>query len=523
MNWFSRLPVAPRLVIGCGALIVLLFIAAGVGVWGNLRVSAQVDRLASTDSGRQQLLAAWRLASAVNGQRTASLLATSSPQTARQLKEQIEHTSAQIGELQKQVESGVGDAEGRRLLQDLGQLRAAYLDARKASLAAKDAGDADALQAVVHSRFEPALAAYNAGQQRIVEWEGAQIRARSLEAAGAARLCARIVAGLCVAGALFGALFARLMAQSITRPLRVACAAARSVAEGDLAMTIAADGRDEMSTMLRSLAAMQDALRGVVAEVRGGVDAVAAAAGQIAAGNNDLSGRTEQQAASVEEISASMAEMASQLARNAGAAQEAHRVASAAAAIAVEGGTAVARVVATMGEISGASRRIAEIIAVIDGISFQTNILALNAAVEAARAGEQGRGFAVVAGEVRALARRSAQAAREIKQLIGESVERVDGGTRDVGNAGRTIGELVAQVQRVQALISDISSGTSAQSTGIGEVNAAMVHLDRMTQRNAALVEQSMGAANTLNAEATRLTASVARFRLSRDATSAAT
>jgi methyl-accepting chemotaxis protein len=253
----------------------------------------------------------------------------------------------------------------------------------------------------------------------------------------------------------------------------------------------------------------------VVGEVRNGVESVSTASGEIAAGNQDLSSRTEQQASSLQETAASMEELTTTVKQSADNARQANQLANTASEAASKGGAVVGQVVSTMEEITASSRKIADIISVIDGIAFQTNILALNAAVEAARAGEQGRGFAVVAGEVRNLAQRSAQAAREIKTLISDSVEKVDAGSKQVAEAGATMNEIVTQVRRVTDLIGEISSAALEQSSGIGQVNEAITQMDQVTQQNAALVEQSAAAAASLKAQANQLAEAVAVFKLS--------
>jgi methyl-accepting chemotaxis protein len=288
-------------------------------------------------------------------------------------------------------------------------------------------------------------------------------------------------------------------------------AAARTAAEGDLSQPIATAHPDSVAGSLES---MRRRIAAVVGEVRSGVESVSTASREIAQGNQDLSSRTEQQASNLQQTAASMEQMTSSVKTSAENARQANQLAASASEVAQRGGAVVNDVVATMDEISAQSRKIAEIIGVIDGIAFQTNILALNAAVEAARAGEQGRGFAVVAGEVRNLAQRSAQAAREIKVLISESVTRVEGGAVLVNDAGRTMSEIVSQVQRVTDLIGEITSSTMEQSSGLSQVNQAVTQLDQVTQQNAALVEQSAAAATSLSEQAQRLAQSVSVFRV---------
>jgi methyl-accepting chemotaxis protein len=345
---------------------------------------------------------------------------------------------------------------------------------------------------------------------------------RASQAVGAADASARRsqwAMGLAALAVLLGgALIARLTANSIVRPLRAAALAAELIARGDLSHDIRSEGRDEAAEMLRALAAMQAALRELVGQVRTGVDSVGTASGEIAQGNADLSNRTEAQASRLQQTASSMEQMTAALAQSADSARAARQLADGASEVAARGGEVVKRVVTTMADIESASRRIADIIGTIDGIAFQTNILALNAAVEAARAGEQGRGFAVVAGEVRSLAQRSATAAREIKALIGASTERVDAGSALVGEAGRTMEEIVNQVRRVTDLIGDIGTSTQEQSQGIGAVNGAVAELDRMTQQNAALVEQSAAAAQSMSQQAQVLAGAVGAFKLDKAA-----
>ncbi len=304
-----------------------------------------------------------------------------------------------------------------------------------------------------------------------------------------------------------------LNSKSITDPIGYAQVVAEAIADGDLTRPIRLEGRDEATALLAALARMQDSLRRVVGQVHESSQSIQFSSAEVASGNNDLSHRTEQAAGSRQQTAGSMQQLTHSVQQSAESARHASELASSASQVAERGGAVVAQVVTTMREINTASRRIADIIGSIDGIAFQTNILALNAAVEAARAGEQGRGFAVVASEVRSLAQRSAQAAREIKTLIGASVDKVDAGTRLVKDAGSTMGDIVASVQRVADIIREISSATQQQSQGIGQVNGAVSTLDQMTQQNAALVEESAAAAESLKDQAGRLNTVVVRFQ----------
>ena len=313
---------------------------------------------------------------------------------------------------------------------------------------------------------------------------------------------------------LLAALLAFWLARNITRPLRRAVELAQQVAQGDLSAKVEVTSKDETGQLLAALKDMNTSLVGIVGQVRQGTDTIATASSQIAAGNLDLSSRTEQQASSLEETAASMEELTSTVRQNADNARQANQLAVSASSVALKGGSVVGQVVGTMGEINASSRKIADIIGVIDSIAFQTNILALNAAVEAARAGEQGRGFAVVATEVRSLAQRSAAAAKEIKTLIGVSVDKVEQGSQQVAEAGRTMDEIVHSVRRVTDIMAEIMAASQEQTQGIEQINQAIVQMDQVTQQNAALVEEAAAATQALQEQAADLTRVVGVFKL---------
>jgi methyl-accepting chemotaxis protein len=339
-----------------------------------------------------------------------------------------------------------------------------------------------------------------------VNEEAAMVYARTLA----------VVGGLAVAAVVLCVLAGLTVARSVTKPIGQAVGVARAISEGDLTARFHSAGSDEVAELLRALQQMNDSLVRIVGSVRSGAQEVATGSVQIASASTDLSQRTEEQASSLQQTAASMEQLTAAVKQNAGTAREASRLADDARQAARKGGEVVSEVVDTMRDIESSSRRIAEIIGVIDDIAFQTNILALNAAVEAARAGMQGRGFAVVAAEVRVLAQRSAAAAKDIKDLIGASVRRVDAGARLVGEAGASVGEIVTLVQRVADLIERITTSSLEQSAGIGQVSQALTELDRVTQANAAMVEESAAAADGLRAQAASLVREVDAFRLAR-------
>ncbi|MBL8346850.1 MAG: MCP four helix bundle domain-containing protein [Rubrivivax sp.] len=419
-----------------------------------------------------------------------------------------------IDETVKAYSEALFTAEGRERFTKLPPLLAGFWQHGEANIGLIQEGKkADAFAYLVDKTI-PARNALLAELASTVKFQEDQLRADLQEVERAAAGTLYLLVGLLVATMTGLLAFAWHIAAVLQRRVAQSRGVAERVRDGDLTRPVQDGAHDEFSPLLAALGEMQDSLTRVVGTVRGNAESVASASAQIAQGNQDLSNRTEQQASALQETAATMDELGSTVRNNADNARQANQLADGASAVATKGGEMVGRVVETMKGINDSSKKIADIISVIDGIAFQTNILALNAAVEAARAGEQGRGFAVVAGEVRSLAQRSAEAAREIKTLITDSVERVERGTSLVSEAGRTMDELVAAVKRVSDIVGEISSASAEQSTGVTQVGEAVGQMDQATQQNAALVEQSAAAAESLRQQAQQLVQAVAVFRL---------
>jgi methyl-accepting chemotaxis protein len=415
---------------------------------------------------------------------------------------------------QAKYEALISEPEEKVLYPQFQQTMAKYLDENKKVMALSRA-----------NKKEEARALFKGESNKLFRQEVEQLAGlikinddgsiRSDEQADRTFVVARnLILGLLIAIVVVAMGMAVWIARIVSQPLNKAVDIAQRVAGGDLSADIRPQSEDETGKLMLALKAMNDSLLNIVSEVRQGTDTIATASSEIASGNLDLSSRTEAQASSLEETASAMEELTSTVKQNADNARQANQMAESASSVAQQGGAVVGQVVEKMVSINASSRKIVDIIGVIDGIAFQTNILALNAAVEAARAGEQGRGFAVVASEVRSLAQRSASAAKEIKELIDDSVEKVDSGSRLVEQAGTTMTEVVASVRRVTDIVSEISAASQEQSTGIEEVNRAITQIDEVTQQNAALVEQAAAAAQSLQEQAGRLTQVVGVFKI---------
>lgn len=512
----NQLKIGQRLALLAAPLLILLVVSSGLGLFELKKADRAVEEIGHNALPSVRWLG--RMADVASNYRAREFrfLVESERGRGEAVLARLAESDREMAEVRKAYEPLIADAKERELYSEFSRAWDAYAATsqkirsfvQQAQLrAAEDliVGEGQKARDAVIKTIE-ALAVYNVTEsERVIEATDASAKRGVI-----------LLMVVSAAAVLVGILLSVWITRSVTRPLAQAVETAEAVARGDLSVRVRSDdGRDEVSSLLRSLASMVEALRSLVGEVHQGVGSVNTASGEIALGNQDLSRRTEAQASSLQETASAMEELTGTVRSSAEAAHEASRLAATATAVAQQGGEAVGQVVSTMGEISEASKKIAEIIGVIDGIAFQTNILALNAAVEAARAGEQGRGFAVVAGEVRNLAQRSAQAAREIKSLISDSVAKVGSGSQQVSEAGRTMDEIVERVKRVNDLIGEISGSTTEQSSGITQVNQAVAQLDQMTQQNAALVEQSAAAAQSLQDQSQKLAEAVARFRLS--------
>ena len=513
--FLNQLSIGKRLAVVLGLILALFLASSVVAVVKLSQLGTEIDGMVNNNIKTERAGSDWlrhttsgvQRAAAIAKSSDSGLIAYFAPATAASIKE--------TNELQKFIESKMDTPEKTQLFTKVGELRKAYLAAREEVSKLKQAGDAEGANKLFNDGFEPTSRAYLAGVQQMVDAQRAELDAAGKHSEELRAQTSLLLVICTVVSLLLGALLAWLLTTSITRPLLRAEAIAESIAGMDLTGAPQASyAADETGRLLRALDVMRTELHTSMSEVRGVVDSISTASTQIATGNQDLSARTEQTASSLQETASSMEELTSTVRQSADSAVQANQLAASAAEVAQRGGAVVAQVVSTMDEINASSKKISDIIGTIDGIAFQTNILALNAAVEAARAGEQGRGFAVVASEVRSLAQRSAQAAKEIKTLIGLSVEKVESGAALVQNAGSTMTDIVSSVRRVSDIIGEISSAASEQSQGIGQVNVAVSQLDQMTQQNAALVEESTAAAESLKDQASRLADVVGAFRL---------
>ena len=518
MNFLSHMRITTRLALGFAILLLLSVIATSFALVNARANAAATKQMMAQPLAKERLVSDWYVLIYSAIARTA-LISRSTDDTLPVVFADVISSSVKRGsELIDQIKPLLTRDDEKAMMEELSTLRNRYQSSKTAVMNARKTGDAAEAERQFKEVFSPAADAYQNKVKDLLAMQRKAIddTARAIDAANdrSAMLQVLLSALLIV----FGTLAAWVISRSITVPLKSAVDIAATVATGDLTTHFSGDtSSDEIGELMTALKGMNDALRTVVSQVQIGTHTIATASAQIASGNLDLSSRTEAQASSLEETASSMEELTSTVRQNAENAKQANQLAQAASDVAEKGGAIVSQVVDTMGHIDSSAKKIVDIIGVIDGIAFQTNILALNAAVEAARAGEQGRGFAVVASEVRNLAQRSAGAAKEIKELIGNSVEQVDIGARLVQQAGTTMDDVVASVKRVTDIMGEITSASSEQSLGIDQVNVAITQMDHVTQQNAALVEQAAAAAASMQEEAARLADVASSFRLGND------
>jgi methyl-accepting chemotaxis protein len=510
----NNLRIGTRL--GGGFFIILALLATMMltGVLSLGQVAGATREMMATPLAKERLTDEWLRNVVVGVKRLTAIVKSNDTGLEAYFADELKTAIVRGTEITKALEALPMNLAEKKLLADIEDARKAYGATRDAVRKAKKSGAVEDANHILETQFVPTAAAYIDRMQDFLNFQRASIDAiaRGIDVDATQANTRIVVLGLLAL--LTGGVFAFLLTRSITRPIAMASVLADAVAQGDLSHSIEVDGDDEIAHLIRALATMNANLSHVVGQVQQAADSIQVASDEVAIGNQDLSQRTEHTAANLQQAAGAMTQLTATVGQSAASAQQANQLASRAAAVAARGGAVVSQVVTTMQDINASSKKISDIIGVIDGIAFQTNILALNAAVEAARAGEQGRGFAVVASEVRSLAGRSADAAKEIKALIGASVARVDAGSRLVDDAGHTMDEIVGSVKRVSDIIGEITATAAEQSNGIGQINHSVLELDQMTQQNAALVEQSAAAAHSLREQAQRLAQLVETFKL---------
>ncbi len=519
MKLFSIMKIGKRLALGFAVVLAFAVLIAGIAVW-QLNALANASReMMQEPLAKERYISDWSRNINVAVIRTTAVAKSSDPSLVPFFASNAAEITKSTSSLLKLIEPLIKSPQEKELFGKISDVRKTYLASRDQVTKLKADGQTEEANSLLEKTYLPAADAY---MKLVGEFLGVQRQNLDAKAAeiSAVEVTSRnflvVLAALVLA---LGVVLAWLLTVGITVPLGNAVSVARQVADGDLTAKIDTAGHDETAQLLQALADMKDHLAHIVGNVRQGSQGVSTASAEIAQGNNNLSARTEQQASALEETAASMEELSATVRQNADNAKQGNQLAQSASTVAIRGGEVVNQVVETMKGINDSSRKIADIIGVIDGIAFQTNILALNAAVEAARAGEQGRGFAVVASEVRSLAGRSAEAAKEIKALITDSVQRVEQGSTLVDQAGITMTEVVGAIKRVTDIMGEISVASSEQSQGVGQVSEAVTQMDLVTQQNAALVEEMAAAADSLKAQAQELVASVSVFKLSQHQT----
>jgi methyl-accepting chemotaxis protein len=510
----KNLTIGTRLAGGFALVLALMTLMTAFGIFHMQTVAQATQEMMREPLAKERMVGDWYRLIHTSVRRTSAIAKSTDPSLGAFFADDLAAATQEINGLQKNVEALLGTQAERNAFDNIGAARKRYVKSRDTIVALKKEGKLDEAEAVLMNTFQPDGKAYQAALNALLDLQRKAIdaEARRIDEMYHSNRRVLIICGAAVLA--LGAFCAWWLTRGIVVPLNRAVEIACSVAGNDLRSDIVVTSSDETGRLLSALKTMNDGLAHIVGQVRSGTEHMTSASSQIAAGNMDLSARTEQQAGALEETASSMEELTSTVRQNADNARQANQLATSASEVAVRGGAVVGEVVQTMESINASARKIVDIISVIDGIAFQTNILALNAAVEAARAGEQGRGFAVVAGEVRNLAQRSAAAAKEIKALIGDSVGKVDAGSKLVEQAGATMAEVVQSIHRVTDIMGEITTASVEQSAGIEQVNDAIADMDGVTQQNAALVEEAAAAAASMRQQAEALAAVVAVFKL---------
>ncbi|MET0320722.1 MAG: methyl-accepting chemotaxis protein [Duganella sp.] len=514
LRFLWRLHTGARVLAAFAVLLCLMACMTAVALWRLQSANDTTGNLVHDKLARVQLASELLGAAELNGLRAVSVARSDSLEVSDLFLAQLAAGEQQAAVLERRLAAMPPAADERALRQRVTAAHHAYLAQRAELFKLKDMGRTQQVEGLLDGRLATAFRAYTGALGQLLAWHTRQATALAAASDGQFGSSRALLLALGGAALAVGALLAWLLTRSVVRPLTQAVALAGQVAAGELHAAIAHGRRDEIGQLFDALSHMTRRLADTVGRVRDGAVAIDAASREIANGNLDLSRRTEHQAGALQETASAMTELTAAVRQNSGHARQATALAVSASQVAGQGGRVVQDVVRTMAAIDADARRIVDITGVIDSIAFQTNILALNAAVEAARAGEQGRGFAVVASEVRMLAQRSADAAREIKKLINDSAGRIASGSALAQTAGATMGQVVASVAQVAAMIEAISAASDEQETGIGQVSAAIGEMDGVTQQNAALVEEAAAAADAMQAQARALAALVGQFRI---------
>ncbi|QIM49848.1 HAMP domain-containing protein [Pusillimonas sp. DMV24BSW_D] len=510
----NRFKIGTRLTLGFGLMLVFMAILMAVSLMRMNAGAQATGEITERGVAKERLVSRWLSVMNENSIQMQILGLLYDPGLRKEFETAIEKGSAESTKIQKELQLMLSDPEALALFQDTQRKRAAFGKANDEALQAQRDGDFVRADNMLQKTVPGLRAEYEKSVRALLEFQQKHMNDAAAQLDADNQLAIKIVFGVGVVALILGVLFAFGITRSIVRPLQTAVGYAKAISNRDLTRQVEVRGKDETAELLQALRMMNQNLVGVISKVQSGSESIATASGEIASGNTDLSSRTEEQASSLAETAATMEQLTTTVQLNTDNARKANQLAGSASKVAVESGDVVGQVVETMSSIDQRAKQVADIITVIDGIAFQTNILALNAAVEAARAGEQGKGFAVVASEVRSLAQRSAQAAKEIKELIEMSVAATNQGNLLVGKAGQSMKDTVDSIKQVVDIMEEIAAASEEQSTGIEQVNQAVMQMDQVTQQNAALVEEASVASQNMQAQAADLSRLVSTFKV---------